>query len=48
MSYDPSTTSILLFDPYNDFLSEGGKLWPREGGSRTGQPARPFAGDREG
>ena len=29
MSYDPSTTSILLVDPYNDFLSEGGKLWPR-------------------
>jgi nicotinamidase-related amidase len=29
VSYDPSTTSILLVDPYNDFLSEGGKLWPR-------------------
>ena len=29
MSYDPSITSILLVDPYNDFLSEGGKLWPR-------------------
>jgi nicotinamidase-related amidase len=29
MSYDPSTTAILLIDPYNDFLSEGGKLWPR-------------------
>src|SRR5271168_4893406 len=29
MSYDPSTTAILLVDPYNDFLSEGGKLWPR-------------------
>ena len=28
MSYDPSTTAILLVDPYNDFLSEGGKLWP--------------------
>ena len=23
------TTAILLVDPYNDFLSEGGKLWPR-------------------
>ena len=32
MSYDPSTTSILLVDPYNDFLSEGGKLWPRAKG----------------
>jgi hypothetical protein len=29
VSYDPSTTAILLVDPYNDFLSEGGKLWPR-------------------
>jgi nicotinamidase-related amidase len=29
MSYDPSTTAILLVDPYNDFLSEGGKIWPR-------------------
>jgi nicotinamidase-related amidase len=29
MSYSPSTTAILLVDPYNDFLSDGGKLWPR-------------------
>jgi nicotinamidase-related amidase len=29
MGYNPLTTSILLVDPYNDFLSEGGKLWPR-------------------
>lgn len=29
MSYDPATTAILLVDPYNDFLSDGGKLWPR-------------------
>jgi nicotinamidase-related amidase len=29
VSYDPATTAILLVDPYNDFLSEGGKLWPR-------------------
>jgi nicotinamidase-related amidase len=29
MSYDPATTAILLVDPYNDFISEGGKLWPR-------------------
>jgi nicotinamidase-related amidase len=26
----PATRTALLFvDPYNDFLSEGGKLWPR-------------------
>ena len=45
MSYDPSTTAILLVDPYNDFLSEGGKLWPRvkavaEAVDVAGSPAR--------
>jgi nicotinamidase-related amidase len=29
MSYDSLSTAILLVDPYNDFLSEGGKIWPR-------------------
>jgi nicotinamidase-related amidase len=28
-SYDPTLTGLLLVDPYNDFLSEGGKVWPR-------------------
>jgi nicotinamidase-related amidase len=28
-TYDPARTGLLLVDPYNDFLSEGGKLWPR-------------------
>ncbi|MFE7752570.1 isochorismatase family cysteine hydrolase [Streptomyces sp. NPDC057428] len=27
--YDPRHTAVLLVDPYNDFLSEGGKIWPR-------------------
>ncbi|MEN1882322.1 isochorismatase family cysteine hydrolase [Streptomyces mirabilis] len=27
-TYDSSRTAVLLVDPYNDFLSEGGKLWP--------------------
>jgi len=27
--YDPTRTALLVVDPYNDFLSEGGKLWPR-------------------
>jgi nicotinamidase-related amidase len=27
--YDRETTALLLVDPYNDFLSEGGKIWPR-------------------
>jgi nicotinamidase-related amidase len=28
MTYDPATTALLVVDPYNDFLSEGGKFWP--------------------
>ena len=27
-SYDPERTAILLVDPYNEFLSEGGLLYP--------------------
>ncbi len=27
-TYDPRTTALLCIDFYNDFLSEGGKLWP--------------------
>lgn len=26
--YPSDRTGLLLVDPYNDFLSEGGKLWP--------------------
>ncbi|MDX3849305.1 isochorismatase family cysteine hydrolase [Streptomyces sp. AK02-01A] len=26
--YSSESTALLLIDPYNDFLSEGGKLWP--------------------
>jgi hypothetical protein len=29
MTYHPGATALLLVDPYNDFLSEDGKLWPR-------------------
>ncbi|MFE3901244.1 cysteine hydrolase [Streptomyces sp. NPDC059153] len=28
-TYDPRHTAVLLVDPYNDFISEGGKVWPR-------------------
>src|SRR5207253_9861451 len=28
-SYDTNTTALLVVDPYNDFISEGGKIWPR-------------------
>ncbi|WP_437295602.1 cysteine hydrolase family protein [Sorangium sp. So ce426] len=27
-TYAPDSTGLLFIDPYNDFLSEGGKLWP--------------------
>jgi nicotinamidase-related amidase len=27
--YDRSITALLVVDPYNDFISEGGKIWPR-------------------
>jgi nicotinamidase-related amidase len=27
--YQAASTAILLVDPYNDFLSEAGKVWPR-------------------
>ena len=26
--YEASRTGLLLVDPYNDFLSDGGKIWP--------------------
>jgi nicotinamidase-related amidase len=26
---DPSITALLVIDPYNDFISEGGKAWER-------------------
>jgi nicotinamidase-related amidase len=29
VSYDKQLTALLVVDPYNDFISEGGKLWPR-------------------
>ena len=28
-TYTQETTALLLIDPYNDFISEGGKLWDR-------------------
>jgi ureidoacrylate peracid hydrolase len=27
--YDKDLTALLVVDPYNDFISEGGKIWPR-------------------
>lgn len=28
-AYDRKSTALLFVDPYNDFLSEGGIIWPR-------------------
>ena len=29
LTYDKDLTALLVIDPYNDFISDGGKLWPR-------------------
>jgi nicotinamidase-related amidase len=29
VGYNDTNTGLLVVDPYNDFLSDGGKLWPR-------------------
>jgi hypothetical protein len=27
VTYDKEITALLIIDPYNDFMSEGGKIW---------------------
>ena len=29
LTYDKEITALLVIDPYNDFISEGGKMWDR-------------------
>jgi nicotinamidase-related amidase len=29
ITYDKKATGLLMVDPYNDFISEGGKIWDR-------------------
>src|SRR5262249_25122242 len=29
VAYDKQLTALLVIDPYNDFISEGGKVWDR-------------------
>jgi hypothetical protein len=29
LRYEKEITALLLVDPYNDFISEGGKIWGR-------------------
>jgi ureidoacrylate peracid hydrolase len=29
VTYQRQTTGLIVVDPYNDFISDGGKIWPR-------------------
>jgi nicotinamidase-related amidase len=29
LTYDKEMTALLVIDPYNDFISDGGKIWDR-------------------
>ena len=29
IAYEKQITALLVIDPYNDFISEGGKIWNR-------------------
>ena len=29
VTYDKQLTALIVIDPYNDFTSEGGKIWDR-------------------
>jgi hypothetical protein len=29
VTYDKQLTALLVIDPYNDFISDGGKVWDR-------------------
>ena len=29
VTYEKEVTALLVIDPYNDFISEGGKVWDR-------------------
>ena len=29
LKFDKEITALLVIDPYNDFISQGGKIWPR-------------------
>ena len=29
ITYERESTALLVVDPYNDFISEGGKTWDR-------------------
>jgi hypothetical protein len=35
VTYEKEITALLVIDPYNDFISEGGKIWGRIGRTRN-------------
>jgi hypothetical protein len=43
VTYDKDLTGLLVIDPYNDFISEGGKIWDRRA-SLAERTLNPFHG----
>ena len=41
LKFDKEITALLVIDPYNDFISEGGKLWDRLKGVAEGNHCVP-------
>jgi hypothetical protein len=37
VTYNKQLTALLVIDPYNDFISEGGKIWDRIHALRDGR-----------
>ena len=38
LTYEKEITGLVVIDPYNDFISEGGKIWDRIKGVAEAQP----------
>jgi len=38
LKFDKENTALLVIDPYNDFISEGGKLWARHNAEAIAWP----------
>ncbi len=47
LTYDKEITALLVVDPYNDFISQGGKIWDRIRGVAEGNDCVPHMGERE-
>jgi ureidoacrylate peracid hydrolase len=40
-TYERQITGLIVIDPYNDFISEGGKIWDRIKGVAEGNQCNP-------